>query len=172
MITTSVTINLDSLRKLNRSIDDQVLNKSSGLVTVAFKRWAIRYRSFIQLRFDRASKGDGTWLPLTLSTIRGRRQGSSSILRDTGTLFAALTPVWEAPPGSINQLIDGGVRVGFGGSSGHPSGIATIAEIASFHNSGDGVPERVIIVEPSQSVLDGCAKDLQEELTKLTTTTS
>lgn len=172
MISTLVTINLDSLRKLNRSIDDQVLNKSSGLVTNAFKRWTIRYRSFVQQRFDRASKGDGTWVPLAPSTIRARRKGSSSILRDTNTLFAALAPMWEAPPGSINQLITGGVSVGFGGPAGHPSGLVTIAEIASFHNAGDGVPKREIIVEPSQEVLNGCANDLQEELIKLTTTIS
>ena len=119
-------------------------------------------------RFDKASKGDGTWVPLSVRTIKARRKQSSSILRDTGVLFAALAPVWEAPPGSINELITGGVRVGFGGSSQHPGESITIAEIASIHNDGLGNnPKREIIVQPPESVIDACAGDLQKELTRL-----
>lgn len=129
-----------------------------------FKQWAVRYRAFVQDRFDRASKGDGTWPALSPVTIASRRRGGSTILRDTGTLFAALAPIWQAPPGSINELIEGGVRVGFGGSSNHPAGV-TIAEIASFHQVGGGrLPRREIIVPVPASLLSTFANDLERAL--------
>jgi hypothetical protein len=163
MITTNVTVNLSDLKKFGKEIH------SGDRLVVVYKKWAMRYRSFIQLRFDAASKGDGTWVPLSSRTIAGRRKGSSTILRDTGVLFAALSPVWVAPPGSINELLQDGVRIGFGGSQTHPSGFATIAEIAGFHQDGAGnLPKREIIVNPSQSVIDSCTQDLQKELAKST----
>jgi hypothetical protein len=165
MIETNVKISLDSLKLWRKSIRSQLKQSQSGEITVAFKQWAVRYRAFAQDRFDRASKGDGTWPPLSARTIAGRRKGSSTILRDTGTLFAALAPTWSAPQGSINELIDGGVRVGFGGGSSHPSGFATIAEIASYHQVGGGrLPKREIIVQPTSSLMDAFAADLERAL--------
>jgi len=165
MIETNVTISLDKLKLWRKSIRSQLKQSSSGDLTVVFKQWAVRYRSFAQDRFDRASKGDGTWERLSPVTIARRRKGSSTILRDTGTLFAALAPTWSAPPGSINELIDGGVRVGFGGSASHPEGFATIAQIASYHQVGGGrLPRREIIVQPTSNVIDAFASDLERAL--------
>lgn len=165
MLDMQVVIDLLRLRMWGRSIDDEIHNRSSGSLTTVFKKWAVRYRSFIQLRFDKASKGDGTWQPLSQRTIRTRRKRSSTVLRDKGLLFAALTPIWEAPPGSVNILIDGGVRVGYGGSEPHSGGMLTIAQIAQFHQDGNAnLPKREIIVDPSQAVIDACALDLEKEL--------
>ncbi len=165
MIETDVTISLDKLKLWRKSIRSQLKQSSAGPLTDTFKQWAVRYRAFVQDRFDRASKGDGTWPPLSQATIAGRRKGSSTILRDTGTLFAALSPMWAAPPGSINELIDGGVRVGFGGSASHPDGLATIAEIASYHQVGGGrLPKREIIVPPTTPLLEAFVADLERAL--------
>jgi hypothetical protein len=156
---------LDTLKLWGKSISSQLKQSSSGEVTVALKQWAVRYRAFIQDRYDKASKGDGTWPALSLSTIAARKRGGSTILRDTGVLFAALAPIWQAPAGSINQLIKDGVRVGFGGQANHPGGSVTIAEIASFHQVGGGrLPKREIIVPPSSEVLAACARDLERAL--------
>jgi hypothetical protein len=166
MITTRIIVNLSALKKWGKEV------QSSERLTVVYKKWAVRYRAFLQKRFDAASKGDGTWKPLADSTIAGRRKGSSTILRDTGVLFAALTPTWVAPPGSVNELIDGGVRVGFGGSESHPGGLVTIADIAGFHQDGGGnLPKREIMVDPPQAVIDACIEDLHKELEKSTTST-
>jgi hypothetical protein len=163
MLETSVKIDLTSLRKFKKDVTSQ------EKLQVVYKKWAVRYRSFVQIRFDKASKGDGTWDPLADSTIAGRRNQSDTILRDTGVLFNALTPVWVSPPGGVNELLEDGVRIGFGGNASHPSGLATIAEIASFHQEGKGnLPQREIIVEPPQSVIAACVQDLQTEITKLT----
>ncbi len=65
-------------------------------------------------------------------------------------------------------MIDGGVLVGIGGSAAHPSGLATITQIAAWHQDGSGNnPKREIIVEPPPSVIDGCAKDMGEALEKM-----
>jgi hypothetical protein len=124
-------------------------------------------------RFADASAGDGTWPPLAESTIAGRRKGSSAILRDTGTIFASLTPVWDNPPGTVNALIEDGVSVNIGGEGAHPSGLLTIAELMQFHqDGGPNLPKREIIVEPPQSVIDACVSDLQKGLEQSTKTTS
>ena len=169
MLITRVVINLANLKLWGAKVDSQVSQQSQGDLTVVFKKWAVRYRSYVQQRFDKASKGDGTWRALSVNTVARRRKKSSTILRDTNTLFAALTPVWANPPGSINELIDGGVRVGFGGSAGHPDGLVTIAQIANFHQEGGpNLPQREIIVEPPQSVIDQCVDDLNKGLKKST----
>lgn len=165
MIETNVKISLDTLKRWRRNVSSQLKQSSQGRITVAFKQWAVRYRAFVQDRFDRASKGDGTWKPLSPKTIANRRKQSSTILRDTGTLFAALAPVWTAPSGSINELIDGGVRVGFGGSAKHPEGLITIAEIAAAHQEGGPrLPKREIIVQPTPALVDSFVSDLERAL--------
>ena len=169
MIVGDVTVNLTGLRILKRSVQAEVMSGQAGPLNDVVKKWAIRYRSFVQRRFDKYSRGGGDWPSLSPSTIAGRRrgtgQGGPSILRDTGTLFAALTPLWDSPPGGINQIIPGGVRVGFGGTGAHPTGLTTVAEIANFHQEGSGrLPKREIIVDPTRDVLDACARDLEKAL--------
>lgn len=167
MIEVDVKLDLRTLKLWSDNVASQLSSSQDGELRKVFKKWAIRYRSYVQLRFDKASKGDGTWQPLAPSTVAGRRKQSSTILRDTGTLFAALAPIWTAPAGSINEMIEDGVRVGFGGPSSHPSGLVTIAQIAAFHQAGGGnLPKREIIVQPSDAVLRGCASDLQEFLNR------
>lgn len=103
-----------------------------------FRRAAARYLAFIRARYVRASRGDGTWKPLALSTKikRLRRQhgkrfhsvvraapgksrgeqlaslaaGTSfAILRDTSTLFGSLT---EGAPGNSIDYVRDGILIG------------------------------------------------------------
>jgi hypothetical protein len=119
------------------------------------KRWAYIYRAFARRQFVKQSRGGGGWVSLASSTKKRRRkarkghQGSRSfaILRDTGTLFAALNPTIKKP-GSYEKPLPDGVRIGFGGPARHPKGKATIADIAYFHDQGQGVPQRRILVDP------------------------
>ena len=58
--------------------------------------------------------------------------------------------------GNLFKDIQNGVRVGFGGGTKHPSGKATIAEIAVFHNvggKGGKPPQRAILVEPDSAAI-------------------
>lgn len=93
-----------------------------------------------------------------------------AILRDTGTLFNALSPAFHGAPGAIEQEIPGGIRVGYGGPhrySGKGSK-ASIADIASFHQEGAGhLPIRQIIVAPPQAVVDAMASDMDRALKQL-----
>lgn len=146
-VTNRVTISLVGLSRYRGKID-QV---NSGV----YKKWAVRYRSFTQKRWDRFSKGGGDWAPL-----KSRR---GSILRDTSTMFNTMAPIISAPAGSINKLIKDGIEVGFSGSQTHKSGKATIAQIAFWHQTGAGNnPERKIIVPPDANTLDAMRKDMQK----------
>jgi len=165
MLQVKITLNLKGLTKFYDS-----LGRNSPAVVKTLKQWGVRYRGFIQRRFDLFSKGGGNWPPLKPATIARRRkgpgQGEVAILRDTGTLFRALNPIL-GPPGSIEQI---GVRpfavvLGFGGDAIHPNGKATIADIASFHNAGAGhLPKRQIIVMPSRELVRDMAADAQRNL--------
>ena len=150
---------------------------NSPAIVKTLKQWGVRYRGFVQRRFNTYSKGGGDWPPLAPATIKRRRKGKRkggkvAILRDTGTLFRALNPVLGQPgqleeyPGTFS------VRLGIGGPVLHPGsgyglkGTATIADIASFHNFGMGVPKRQIIVEPDEPLKAKMAGDAERNLNK------
>lgn len=182
-----VKVNLKPLERFSRLIHDG-LRLGTGPIADAVRQWAVRYRSFAQERFDRYSKGGGDWPSLKLATIRRRRHGKGgrykrgakahkkalatgggqiSMLRDTGTMFRALSPVFGRTPGQLQELIPFGIRVGFGGPAGHPGGPITVAELAEIHHEGKGnVPAREIIVDPPQSVTDRMATDARRGIEK------
>jgi len=288
-------VDISALSRLCSELSRQ-LNGSGGPIQKCFKRWALRYRTFLRRRFDRFSKGGGTWAPLAVRTIaarlarqkksvkrlsssdfkfddktriatkikridfgkitgkpksqrkskksrksktatakaRRRRKGSVkrtakavgkalrgmfkgakkgakkakrslfaakrevrrvrkkstvkftfardtakggvtirvsgsfSILRDYGILYAVLDPVFASAPGALEQVINGGIRVGFGGPAKHPGGKKTIAQIAGFHQRGGGrLPKRTIIVPPDDATLKGMQRDMQLALKEI-----
>lgn len=169
----TVTVDLEDLKRFKRDIDTQ-LNGAPGPVYDAVTRWAFRYRAFAQDRFDQYSKGAGDWPAHAESTLRARRkgkgQGTPALLRDLGLLFAVLNPVFTGQPGALEERIEFGIRVGFGGNARHgDGGEATIADIASFHQTGAGVvPVREIIVSPVDSVRDDMASDMEDAIGRLT----
>jgi hypothetical protein len=227
MADSTVILDLSGLRRFQDVLADDLRRNGKGPIRDALKQWAHRYRAFAQERFDRASKGDGTWPPLAASTVRRRRgfkqskaanmradqavdraiaakyrvwkaegrqtegkfrglaAGAStrasvakrkalglalvvSILRNTGTLFAALNPVFTRKPGALEESIPFGVRVGYGGPAKHPKGKASIADIAGFHNAGAGhLPRRQIIVPPDQRTIDGMVADMERGMKRL-----
>lgn len=169
LIEAKVRINLKPLQRFGDRFKKELKGTAtSGPVADMKKQWAMRYRSFAQLRFDKASKGDGTWPPLKASTIAGRRKGSSTILRDTNTMFSALNPVFTSQPGALQKGIPWGIRVGFGGPARHPSSNVSVADIASFHHFGKGVlPVRKILVSPPQSVVNQMVTDAERAAKKL-----
>lgn len=165
------------LKRFLESLNAQMTGTSDGPIRRAMRRWAARYRSFTQERFDRFSKGGGDWKPLEASTIRRRRKGiakiagavkggpalissSPAILKDTGILFAALA----GGAGSYEEHVPGGVWVGFGGGATHKKGHRTIADIAAMHDSGMGVPKREILVEPPAAVTAAMQMDYEQAL--------
>lgn len=177
MYSADIHINLKGLDRFKKSVNDQ-LNGKAGPIANCIKLWAVRYRSFAQLRFDLYSRGGGDWAHLAVSTMKKRRKGTRkqsivkfAILRDTGTLFTALTPLFIGSPGAIETKIPFGVRVGYGGpqrytqESGKGSR-ATIADIASFHQAGvvPRLPKREIIVPPTRELMNTMADDMTKAL--------
>jgi hypothetical protein len=150
----------------------QGLHGSSAAVYKTLKQWGARYRSFLQLRYERYAAGGGDWPPLKPATIKRRKKGGAGgvqILRDTNTLFNALSPIVAAPGGfeEIN-VAKFSVTVGYGGGAIHPSSKSgvTIADIAAFHNFGMGFnPVRLIMALPDQHTINGMVADAQRNLT-------
>jgi hypothetical protein len=148
-----------------RSVQDQLNGLSKGDVDKLMTQIAARYLGFIRKRFVKYSRGGGDWKPLKRKRKRGALD-EVAILRDTGTLFNALT---IDMPGNLTKRIKGGVRVGFGGPDPHPNGPFTIAQIAEVHNegrSGDRPPKRQIIVEPEAEIHNAIQKDLHKLMGK------
>lgn len=150
-----VSVDLAGLKKFSSLVRD-----TDGPIHRVVIQWAVRYRAFLQERFIKNSQGGGSWPPLKY------RKGS--ILWNTGTLLAALNPVMTSAPGAIQSKSGYGLVVGYGGPHKHPSGGATIADIASFHQVGAGnLPVREIIVPPSQQVINEMIKDGERGLKKM-----
>lgn len=142
-----------------------------------FKQWAFIYRTFVRRRFNIFSRGGGDWPALSSKTIAQRRTGPRvkkigrriTILRDTGTMFAALSPRFRSSPGALEKMVTDGVVVGFGGVAKHPAGKATIADIAGFHDEGRGhLPQRRIIVDPDHKAIDRMRSVVVREARKAT----
>lgn len=92
-----------------------------------------------------------------------------SILRDTGTLFAAVSPTVADKPGAVSAAIPFGMRVGYGGASRHPKAKATIADIAAFHQTGAGyLPKREIIVRPDAETGAAMTRYMMKAIAELT----
>ncbi len=174
MIQATVKVNLEPLKRFGASVSAG-MSGGTGPIRDAFVQWAARYRGFVRERFDKYSKGGGDWPPLAESTKRKRRgprkghkgSRSFSILRDTGTLFNALTPTFTAAPGQLQENIPFGIRVGYGGPAKHPSGAASIADLAAFHQTGAGrLPKREIIVAPDARTLAAMAGDMERGIAR------
>jgi phage tail sheath protein FI len=85
-----------------------------------------------------------------------------SILRDTGTLFMALTPRFVAAPGQLQEDVPYGIEVGFGGPARYPKGAATIADVATFHQFGNPrLPARQILVDVPPEVAEQMTADME-----------
>ena len=158
----SVHIDLTRLYRFRRQV-----TSGTGPIKKAFKQWAFRYRGYVRTRFVRFSRGGGNWRKLKRKRKRGAL-ANVAILRDTGTLFAALQPVFQNSPGAIEEDIQFGIRVGYGGPHRHPSGgRASIADIASFHQTGAGyLPTRTIIVKPDAATTAAMANDMRKALSE------
>lgn len=169
MLEVKVNLALKGIEHLRLDIEKGLHGTEKTAIRKAISQWSVIYRSYAMQRFDKASKGDGTWQPLSPATIAGRRKGkgkgpTAMILRDTGLLFKALSPGVIDAPGALTEDIPYGIRVGFGGPSRHGNGQATIADIAAFHNAGSGVPQRQIIVGPPDDVQAKMVEVLQKAL--------
>lgn len=178
MYEATVAINLAGLEQFATTVDAQ-LNGTPGPIANCVKLWAVRYRSFAQIRFDLYSRGGGTWQQLASSTMKQRREGRGkksvikyAILRDTNTLFTALTPTFVNSPGAIEEQIPFGILCGYGGLQRYAVGVAnktgraTIADIANFHQSGylPRLPQRKIIVDPPPELIRVMADDMERAM--------
>lgn len=139
---------------------------------------AKRYESFIKRRFRDHARGGGSppWQKLSAATIRRRgtpkgatrdrgsmryrskktgrfvKKGRIEILRDTGTMFKALS---IGGPGNTLKKIKGGVRFSVMGAGRHPRYKGKIGDLILIHQLGKGrVPARPVLVEPDEKTVE------------------
>lgn len=177
MIEVEVKVDMSGFGNFRKTINAGLAGADdSNPIRAALRQWGARFRSFVQERFVKFSRGGGDWPPLkpaTQARRRGARAGSKgprafSLLRDTGTLFNALSPTFDVTPGKLQEDIPFGIKVGYGGPARHPKGTATIADLARFHQTGAGrLPVRKIIVEPDQPTIDRMRGDMERAIAKL-----
>jgi len=67
-----INVNISDRLKLVKQIIQAGFQGNPGHVQNAFKQWAVRYRSEMQLRFNTLSRGGGEWPPLKRSTVLAR----------------------------------------------------------------------------------------------------
>jgi hypothetical protein len=80
-----------------------------------------------------------------------------AILRDTDTLFNAISP---GSPGNEIKDIPNGIRFGFTDAQ-HGSDRITIAKLARMHHDGSGrLPRRTILHQPDDATKQGFRNDL------------
>ena len=116
------------------------------------------YLSFIRTRYNKFSRGGGNWKPLKAATIKAKK--STTILKDNGILFNALTPNAN---GNLLEVRGGKrVRVGFSNATYAGGGGVTYQQLAAFHDEGAGnLPQRKIFVEPDDKAKARMRKVLQ-----------
>lgn len=153
-----------NLGKFDRFVQKILANCRTPYWKPMFRLWGTRYLSDTRRRFQINSRGGGDWESLAPSTIQARRAGrtarkrrtgrgyrktgpaasSVAILRDTNTLFGALS---IGGRGNLFKYLCYGVRVGFDGKVKHEEGgRASIRDIAIFHQKGEGsLPKREIL---------------------------
>lgn len=171
----SIRFNLAGLEEFHDLIRKTMHTRGNTPARQMLRKWGTRYLAFVKREYVKNSKGGGGWTPLSRATLRSRRKGTGSkvaadgsirnssgqfvgkvaILRDTGTLLAALDP---GNPGNHFKDKPGAVVVGFANTR-HPKGGSTIAQIASYHQEGKGVPKRPILVEPDAATVSGMMGD-------------
>ena len=76
----SVTINLSRMDNYQRQIDE--------VRTKVFTKWIIRYRTFIQRRWNQYSRGGGDWPPLKPATVLARRPAAPRKIKDVRIVHA------------------------------------------------------------------------------------
>lgn len=160
-----VKIDTAGLKRYRQQIRAGLQQAEDGPIRNAMKKWAARYRSFLQLRFAKFSRGGGEWPSLKAATIKRKR--SSGILMDTGALRAALSPTLGGIPGQLEQHGPNYVMVGYGPGT-HPKAKMAIDELAEIHQLGLGKnPKREIVVPPDRALANKMAEDMMQALREL-----
>jgi hypothetical protein len=153
-----------NLKKFDRFFSQVAGKRNSPALRACYNQWGVRYLAETKRSFVRNSAGGGEWPPLKSKRKRGDTK-SGRILRDTGTLFKALS---VGSPGNLYLDLKRGKRVGFGGPTRHPSGQLTIADIAKAHHNGRGnLPKRVILHKPSGKLVIQMLGDLSRAINKI-----
>lgn len=167
------------LQKKNRAIGKPKagkVKKSRGKTSVTTGKKTGRKKKFklsslvktVKTKIKQGKKDRAQRNKITSQIAKLQKSIKVSILRNIGLLFQALQPIFAQAPGALEGNIPFGIRVGYGGPATHPGSRLSIADIAAVHQNGLGhVPKREIIVQPPDSVLEACAKDMTRALKKL-----
>lgn len=184
MAVRSVRLNLRPLEQFLGNFTGQDYRPNSPM-DQCLKQWGTRYLTGMGRRYDKASRSPGApWrdlAPATKKARRGPRKTTGrrtkaagrarkfSILKDLGLVRNGLN---VGQPGNVYRRDQKAILVGYGGPRKHKKGVkgskATIADIAMFHQTGEGnLPKREILVIPDLMIQRAMLKDLQRALDRI-----
>lgn len=167
-----------------QSVEKSIRFGRAEPIKAGLRQAAARYLGFIRRRFDNAGKGDGTWKPLSLSTMLARlrkRKGSAQKLRSAlrkvdkkGGLHGAkrLESAVALTGASFTILRDtstlfNSLTTGAPGSTQRESpnhiSVGTAVFYAKYHQKGSvmrRLPQRTILVQPDQATAAAMREDI------------
>lgn len=128
----------------------------------AFHDMNTYYRTFLQERYRKYSKGGGNWKKLAASTIA--RKGHNTILIDTDRMFSLFQPQIVKTSGLLSNADKLGMTVDGGGKGYYPSG-KSVSEVMGYHQAGGGrLPRRKVIVGPDDATANKIARRYEQAI--------
>lgn len=157
-----VAIDANLIRRVGRGLAREARQDGggNGPIHKAIHTACMIYMGFTRERYIEQSRGGGDWPPLAPSTIASRRKGRNTQGAEAAETSAAIFQAQGVPAGEASILIDTATLLGSLGSGqarteSVPAGVrvGTVVEYAKYHQFGDGVPKREIMVDPDMFTL-------------------
>lgn len=166
MATTEIKLSSELIQLLERFSDPEILN-------AILQEWAQLYRAEMLERFETLTRGGGEWPYLKFVRPKNRMAGTTNpreqnILWDEGFLVGSLQPEFQIANsnGGREEIRGNCVTIGFSKTVKHRKGQLTVQDIADRHQAGRGVPQRRILISPSNELVEKMLQWGQEALMK------
>ena len=144
---------------------------SPSVLSTILTEWGQLYRAEMLERFEVLTRGGSEWPYLRFVRPRNRVAGTvdprqQNILWDEGFLVGSLQPeIGLAENNGGRQEIHGrSVTIGFAKTIKHKRSRLTVQAIADKHQGGMGVPQRRILVPPSDELIQTMLEWAQEAI--------
>lgn len=154
MAKTEIQLSPELIQLLDRFSDPEIVN------TILLE-WGQLYRAEMLERFEKLTRGGGEWPYLKFVRPKNRQAGTvdprqQNILWDEGFLVGSLQPEIQMAEskGGWQEIRDNTITIGFAKIVKHKRGHLTVQDIADRHQAGNGVPQRRILVPPSDELIE------------------
>ena len=165
MIDYRVTIDLRGFKRFQR-----ILKSNRGEVTEAYNDWAKYYAEFTRKRFNRMSRGGGSWRRLKPATIRAKRREGwpwpKRILIRSKKMRDSLRPRFIRRTSTVKKR-GIGMEISYGTKLKYRGG-PRVSQVMKYHQMGGGnLPRRKIFINPDAETQKKMAKRMERAMKKI-----